>query len=88
MKLAKLAQLRFWPSGSLLELKWYHYIQVEPDSHLSVLLASILGIYKVFYNVICYTHKTFNLAIKCKYWILMKIYDHRSNCAFFKLLSF
>ncbi len=40
--------LRFWGSGSLVESKWCHYVMVEADSHLKLLPATILDIYKVF----------------------------------------
>ncbi len=40
--------LRFWGSGSLVESKWCHHVMlVEADSHLKLLPASILDIYKV-----------------------------------------
>jgi hypothetical protein len=40
--------LRFWGSRSLVESKWCDYVMVEADSHLKLLPASILDIYKVF----------------------------------------
>ncbi len=43
--------LRFWHSRSLRELKWCHYFMVEADSHLKLLPASILDIYKVFKQI-------------------------------------
>ncbi len=43
--------LRFWGSGSLMELKSCHYIMVEADSHLKLLPTSILDIYKVFEHI-------------------------------------
>ncbi len=39
--------LRFWGSGSLVETKLCDYVMVEADSHLKLLPASILDIYKV-----------------------------------------
>ena len=36
------SRLRVGGSGSPMESKWYHYIMVEADSHLKLLLASIL----------------------------------------------
>jgi hypothetical protein len=43
--------LIFWGSGSLLESKWCHYVMVEADSHLKLLAASTLDIYKVFEHI-------------------------------------
>ncbi len=43
--------LRFWGSGSLVELKWCHYIMFEAESHLKLLPTSILDIYKVFEHI-------------------------------------
>ncbi len=43
--------LRFWGSGSLVESKWCHYVMVEADSYLKLLLTSILAIYKVFEHI-------------------------------------
>ncbi len=43
--------LRFWCSGSLVELKWFHYVMVEADSNLKLLLPSILDIYQVFEHI-------------------------------------
>jgi hypothetical protein len=43
--------LRLWGSGSLVESKWYHYIMAEADSHLKLLPASTLDIYKVFQHI-------------------------------------
>ncbi len=40
--------LRYWGSGSLVESKTRHYDMVEADSHLKLLPASMLDIYKVF----------------------------------------
>ena len=41
-------KLRFWGSGSLVELKCYHYVIVEADSNFKLLPTSILDKYKVF----------------------------------------
>ena len=70
--------LRFGGSGSLLESKWCQYVTMDgwgSDSHLKLLLASILDIYKVFecIDMLCcpsdtvvhlhsYTHST---TLKC-----------------------
>ncbi len=43
--------LRFWGSGSLVESKWCHYVMVEANSHLKLLLPSILDINKVFEHI-------------------------------------
>jgi hypothetical protein len=43
--------LRFWGSGSLVELKWCDYVMVEADSHLKLHPTSILDIYKVFEHI-------------------------------------
>jgi hypothetical protein len=40
--------LIYWGSGSLVESKWCHYVIVDADSHLKLIPASILDIYKVF----------------------------------------
>ncbi len=40
--------LRFWGTGSLVVSKWCHYVIVKGDSHLKLLPASILDMYKVF----------------------------------------
>ncbi len=62
--------LRFLGYLSLVESKWCHYVMVEADSHLKLLLTSILDIYKVFWAhwyavhchrvaaLHCYTHPT------------------------------
>ncbi len=42
---------RFWGSGSLVESKWRHYVIVEADSHLKLLPASTLDIYKMFEHI-------------------------------------
>ncbi len=42
--------LRFWGSGSLVESKC-HYVMIEADSHLKLLPASILDMYKVFGHI-------------------------------------
>ncbi len=41
----------FWGSGSLVESKWRHYFMVKAHSHLKLLPASILDIYKVFEHI-------------------------------------
>jgi hypothetical protein len=38
-------------SGSLAELKCCHYVMVEADNHLKLLLSSILDIFKVFEHI-------------------------------------
>ncbi len=43
--------LRFWGSGSLVESNWFHYVTVEADGHLKLLLTSILDVYKVFEHI-------------------------------------
>jgi hypothetical protein len=43
--------LIFWGSGSLVESTWCHCVMVEADSHLKLLPASTLDIYKVFENI-------------------------------------
>ncbi len=43
--------LRFWGSGSLVESTWCDYVMVEADSHLKLLLTSILDMYKVFGHI-------------------------------------
>ena len=43
--------LRFWGSGLHLESKYCHYVMVEANSHLKLLSASILDIYKVFEHI-------------------------------------
>jgi hypothetical protein len=43
--------LRCWGSGSIVESKCYHYVMVEAHSHLKLLPASILDIYKVFEHI-------------------------------------
>ncbi len=43
--------LRCWGSGSLVESKWCDYVMDEADSHLKLLPASILDIYKVFEHI-------------------------------------
>ncbi len=43
--------LRIWGSGSLWVSKWCYYVIVEADSHLKLLLASILDIYTVFEHI-------------------------------------
>ncbi len=45
------AKFYFWGLGSYVESNWCHYIMVEADSHLKLLLASILDIYKVFDHI-------------------------------------
>ncbi len=37
--------------GSLVDSKWCHYIMVEADSHLKLLPASSLDVYKVFEHI-------------------------------------
>ena len=44
-------RLYFWISGSHVESKYCHYVMVEADSHLKLLSASILDIYKVFEHI-------------------------------------
>ena len=42
----------FWGPGSLVELKWCHYIMVEDDSHLKLTPVSTLDIYwKMFEHI-------------------------------------
>ncbi len=43
--------VRFWVSESLVESKWCHYIMVEPYSHLILLPASTLDVYKKFEHI-------------------------------------
>ena len=45
--------LRFWGSGSLVEVesKVCHYVMVEADSHLKLLPVTTLGKYKVFEHI-------------------------------------
>ena len=44
--------LRLWESGSLVQPKWWHNVMSEADpSHLKLLPASILDIYKVFDHI-------------------------------------
>ncbi len=43
--------LIFWGSGSLVELKWYHYVMVEADSQVNLLPVSTLDIYQVFEHI-------------------------------------
>ncbi len=43
--------LRFWGTGSHLESKWCDYVMFEANSHLKLLLTSILDIYKVFEHI-------------------------------------
>jgi hypothetical protein len=43
--------LRFWGSGSLVESKQCHDIIVEADSHLKLILASLLDINKAFQHI-------------------------------------
>ncbi len=43
--------VRFGGSGSLVELKWCHYIMVEADSQLKLLPASTIDKYKVFKHI-------------------------------------
>jgi hypothetical protein len=43
--------LRFWGSELLVESKRFHYIQVEVEGHLILLLLSTLDIYKVFDHI-------------------------------------
>jgi hypothetical protein len=43
--------LRFGGSGSLVESKRFDYVMFEADSHLKLLLAFILDIYKVFEHI-------------------------------------
>ncbi len=43
--------VRLWGSGPLVESKWCHYIMIKADSHLKLLPASILDIYKVFEDI-------------------------------------
>ncbi len=43
--------LGFWGSGSLVESKWYRYVMIEADSHLKLLPAATLDIYKVFKHI-------------------------------------
>jgi hypothetical protein len=38
------AWLRFWDSGSLVELKCCHYVMVEADSHLKLLWQKLISI--------------------------------------------
>jgi hypothetical protein len=40
-----------WGYGSLVESKWCHYVIVEADSHLKLLLTSIFDIYTVFEHI-------------------------------------
>ncbi len=42
---------RFGGSGSLVESTWCHYLMVEAEGHLKLLLASISNINKVFGNI-------------------------------------
>jgi hypothetical protein len=44
---------RFWTFGSLVEWKWCHYIMVEADIHLILLLTFIEDIYNVFEVLFC-----------------------------------
>jgi len=54
--------LRLWDTLSLLESKWWHCIMVETDSHLKLLPAFILNIYKAFEHTVAalnrYTYTT------------------------------
>ncbi len=43
--------LIFWGFGSLVESKWCHYIIVEADSHLKLLPASTVDMYKLFEHI-------------------------------------
>ncbi len=43
--------LKFWGSGSLVELKWCDYVIVEADSHLKLLLTSLYNIYRMFEHI-------------------------------------
>jgi hypothetical protein len=45
------ACLRYWGAGSLVESKWCDYVMFEADSHLELLLPSILDIYKVVEHI-------------------------------------
>ncbi len=49
--------LRFGGFGSLMELKWCHYVMVEADSYLKLLPACILDIYKVFEHIWYAVHR-------------------------------
>ncbi len=43
--------LRYWGSGSLMELKRCHYVMVEADCHPKLLPTSMLDIYKMFEHI-------------------------------------
>ena len=43
--------VKFWCSGSLVELKWCHYVMVEASFLIKLLPTSILDIYKVFAHI-------------------------------------
>ncbi len=47
-----LAWLRFWGSGSLVDSKWWDYDMVEADSHLKLLLTSMLDMQSILNTLI------------------------------------
>ncbi len=65
-----LTWLRFWGTGSLVlvELKWWHSVIVEGNSHLKLLPAFILGIYKLFEHI-----DMLSIGIR---WQLTQFYPH------------
>ena len=67
---AHMTWLRFWGSGSYVDLKWCHFVMIDADSYLKMLPASILDIYKVFEYILTqlyphYLDQTLGFWVKC-----------------------